>query len=209
MIPSPLRVPGLVDVEIVHFRGLGWTVYRAGQRLPRGRSSYKVRRASDGRWVRRTVTALVWAAGPGPDKAWDYTGLRIPGFANYRLDGEPGHWEVRSYARHGGRRPGAQIAQCAHPVDYRPIVTLVDDAGRHRTQQVSRLVLLAHAGEPLTESAIHCRHLDGNWGNDTPQNLAWGTVSENAQDREAHGTRRGITPGGRKRELDFDEEVAA
>lgn len=198
-------VAGVVDVDVeLHRWPIGWVAYRGGERLPSSREAFKVRRAGDGRWVRRTITSLVWAAGPGPHAAWDYAGLPIPGFASYRLDGEPGHWEVRSYARHGGRRPGAQVAQCAHRVDFRPIVALVDDAGRHRTQQISRLVLLAHAGLPPAEDAIYCRHLNGDAFDDRPENLAWGSSSDNSQDRQAHGMTRGITPGGRKPELELE-----
>lgn len=33
-----------------------------------------------------------------------------------------------------------------------------------------------------------CRHLDGNPENNVPDNLAWGTHKQNAQDRWLHGT---------------------
>lgn len=35
-----------------------------------------------------------------------------------------------------------------------------------------------------------CRHLDGNPAHNVPQNLAWGTSSENSLDRHRHGTIR-------------------
>lgn len=195
------RVDGVVGVEVGLVPNLGWTAYRDGLRLPRGRKRYTLR-TDDGRKTTRSLHSLVWHAGPGPGRAWDYRGLPIPGLSSYRLDGEPGAWELRTYARHSALMPGAQVAQIAHPEDGRPVVQIVADWGEKLTYQLSRVVLIAHQGWPPSLEENVCRHLDGDWENDHPENLAWGTDADNAQDRQAHGRTRGITPGGRKPELE-------
>lgn len=37
-------------------------------------------------------------------------------------------------------------------------------------------------------NGLQCRHLDGNPGNNRPDNLSWGTQMENSMDRWEHGT---------------------
>lgn len=65
--------------------------------------------------------------------------------------------------------------------------------GVHKKVKVHRIVLETFAG-PQPSSAYVCRHLDGNRMNNAASNLRWGTVLENAADREAHGrTLRGNT----------------
>lgn len=49
-----------------------------------------------------------------------------------------------------------------------------------------RLVALAFHGEP-PEGCPLVRHLDGNPDNNKPENLAWGTYSENEADKKTHG----------------------
>ena len=59
--------------------------------------------------------------------------------------------------------------------------------GKQRRFQVHRLVLLAFSG-PCPEGE-EARHLDGNPGNNCwPENLIWGTHSDNLLDRQRHGT---------------------
>lgn len=61
--------------------------------------------------------------------------------------------------------------------------------GKRRHIPVHRLV--AHVHLPPRPSLEHeIRHLDGNKLNPNADNLAWGTKSENAQDRLIHGTDR-------------------
>jgi len=57
------------------------------------------------------------------------------------------------------------------------------------TRHVHRLICMAFHGMPRMKS-LQVRHLDGNPGNNVPDNLRWGTQEENWMDREAHG--RGI-----------------
>ena len=56
---------------------------------------------------------------------------------------------------------------------------------KNTTVQVGRLVLLAFQGQPEPDQV--CRHLDGSPSNNMPSNLAWGTHTENMQDRKLHG----------------------
>ena len=58
--------------------------------------------------------------------------------------------------------------------------------GRRRAFKVHHLVLLAFVG-PRPEG-MECRHLDGNKTNNRPENLCWGTRTENMADKLRHGT---------------------
>jgi hypothetical protein len=66
-----------------------------------------------------------------------------------------------------------------------PAVSLCKD-GHQTTHEVHRLVALAFLG-PRKEGH-EVRHLDGNPLNCRAVNLAYGTRSENAQDKRRHGT---------------------
>jgi hypothetical protein len=61
--------------------------------------------------------------------------------------------------------------------------------GRRRHISVHRLVALVHL-PPRPSPRHEIRHLDGDKTNRHADNLAWGTVSENALDRQRHGTER-------------------
>ena len=65
------------------------------------------------------------------------------------------------------------------------IVGLTKD-GRTFRRYVHHLVLEAFVG--LRGKGQECRHLDGDPLNNRLDNLAWGSVSENALDRVRHGT---------------------
>ncbi|HUY05060.1 MAG TPA: NUMOD4 domain-containing protein [Rhodocyclaceae bacterium] len=71
--------------------------------------------------------------------------------------------------------------------------------------QVNRSVCLAFHGDPL--SARHeAAHLDGDTGNNRPENLKWATPAENASHKIAHGT---ITVGSKNGAAKISEEQAA
>ncbi len=57
--------------------------------------------------------------------------------------------------------------------------------GKRSIVQVHRAVLLAFVGEP--PAGCVARHLNGNPKDNRLENLAWGTHTENMQDRKAHG----------------------
>src|SRR6266576_797367 len=73
------------------------------------------------------------------------------------------------------RRNGRILNQATHPNGYKQ-VGLSNAFRRKRTWTVHHLVLTAFIGpRPV---GLESRHLDGNPGNNTPGNLAWGTRSE-------------------------------
>jgi hypothetical protein len=62
---------------------------------------------------------------------------------------------------------------------------------------VQRAVLAAFCGEP--PAGQEARHLDGNRSDNRLENLAWGTPTDNCEDKRRHGTlRRGETTGTHK-----------
>lgn len=67
-------------------------------------------------------------------------------------------------------------------------VTLSRDAVKS-FQRVHRLVLTAFTGPAPADA--QCRHLDGDPTNNSLDNLAWGTQSENTRDAVKHGTHLG------------------
>ena len=94
---------------------------------------------------------------------------------------------VRSYANNGGpRKDKPKILYLGKPNKhgyYR--VTLCENLRKLKTG-VHRLVLGAFV--EACPDGMECRHLDGNSGNNTLENLKWGTHSENMQDRSKHET---------------------
>lgn len=58
--------------------------------------------------------------------------------------------------------------------------------GKRKCVYVHRLVCEAYHG-PRPDKH-ECRHLDGDPGNNRPENLAWGTHKDNIRDRIGHGT---------------------
>ena len=98
---------------------------------------------------------------------------------------------IRTVARIGTRKDGSRL-----PVAERIRVLTIDKTGYaliglstpagSRTKFVHRVVLEAFVG-PRPEG-MECRHLDGNPLNNRIENICWGTPSDNAWDRVAHGT---------------------
>lgn len=58
--------------------------------------------------------------------------------------------------------------------------------GHRRSVFVHKLVLTVFVGP--CPAGMECRHIDGNPSNNHLLNLAWGTRSENSQDKIMHGT---------------------
>lgn len=101
----------------------------------------------------------------------------IPGYAaQYEVSN---HGRVRSL-RHGKVRVLSCWATATGHLKVR--------VGGRKTngKYVHQLVLLAFVG-PRPEGMV-TRHLDGNPADNRPQNLAWGTQSENNYDAVRHGT---------------------
>lgn len=57
---------------------------------------------------------------------------------------------------------------------------------RKISKNVHRLICMAFHGMPPSPSS-QTRHLDGDQGNNLPDNLCWGTQEENWMDRKIHG----------------------
>jgi hypothetical protein len=91
-------------------------------------------------------------------------------------------------------------------------VTLQPSPTQKITRRVHQLVLLTYRG-PKPSSDHICRHLNGCRTDNRVENLAWGTVAENAADQVTHGTaswlRRGIERPSTKLTDDAAREIAA
>jgi hypothetical protein len=60
-------------------------------------------------------------------------------------------------------------------------------AGATRTTYIHELVLKAFVGaRPVTQERGEIRHLDGDKTNNTLENLRYGTIRENVEDRVRH-----------------------
>lgn len=77
-----------------------------------------------------------------------------------------------------------KILRFGHTTEGRRQATLYKN-GKPCKYQVHRLVCLAFNG-PCPHGHV-CRHLDGDHLNNTPGNLAWGTQTQNMEDKIAHG----------------------
>lgn len=112
----------------------------------------------------------------------------IPGYAGYEADEDGNIWSVASNWRGYGRR---QLNQQPDPDGY--LKVRLSRAGRRVRKAVHHLVCRAFHGEP--SPGLEVRHLDGTRRNNRPDNLCWGTRSENAFDRNRHGTQKAAENG--------------
>lgn len=114
----------------------------------------------------------------------------IPGYIGYAAgsDGNVYSFWLR------GNRPGEhpRVSRNPHRMgsqgrrDGRASVIL-RRKGVKKRHLVSRLVASAFYGVP--EEGMTCSHLDGNWCNDRPENLAWESQADNLARMRDHGTR--------------------
>lgn len=102
----------------------------------------------------------------------------IPGFPGYFADSD-GHI-------HGPRR---KLRPCAMSSGHLQVV-LGRSGG---SQLVHRAVLLAYVGPPPI--GMECLHRNGNPADNRPENLRWGTCSDNIRDLKHHGAPRKLTVG--------------
>jgi hypothetical protein len=102
----------------------------------------------------------------------------IPGYPNYYAD-ENG----RIYTGKGSKAP-RELAVGMHRDGYRQVHLCIK--GKSITRQIHRLVLLAFVGSK-PPGGCGC-HIDGNKTNNIPENLRWGTFSQNnGEDKARHG----------------------
>jgi hypothetical protein len=71
-----------------------------------------------------------------------------------------------------------------------PVVSLSKDGEKRRTISVHKVILQTFRG--ARPEGLISRHLNGNRLDSRLENLAYGTHSENEQDKVRHGTQRGI-----------------
>lgn len=118
----------------------------------------------------------------------------IPGYEGHYEVSDGG--EVRAVARTipvhlsnnrvvGRRLPGGLLR--LHNNTHGYLAVKLHLAGRQTTYSVHKLVAMAFLGHPAPEGRPHVRHLDGDQLNNTVQNLAYSTVSDNNFDVVRHG----------------------
>ena len=105
----------------------------------------------------------------------------IPGFDGYFAKEDGTVWSTKHRL---GKRALHELRQQRGRTCMR---VPVQRDGVSRYTSVHRLVALAFHGSPTAEQTV-VRHLDGDWTNNRPDNLAWGTPHENEQDKRRHGT---------------------
>ncbi len=100
--------------------------------------------------------------------------------------------QVASYWKNAGRGKGQEIGSIPRILKPNLLVkckylqvTLFRNGIRHY-KKIHELVLDAFAMP--RPHGMQCRHLNGRRTDNRPENLAWGTAQENADDRQIHGT---------------------
>lgn len=116
----------------------------------------------------------------------------VPGYEGFYEISDQGR--VRRIAGGGhGTQPGRILNP--KPDKYGYIRVRLSRNGHERDYAAHRLVLLAFVGEPPI-GCTDTRHLDDNKTNNRLSNLAWGTRSENEQDKVIYGkANRGVRHG--------------
>lgn len=121
----------------------------------------------------------------GAAARWDETWRPVVGYEGlYEVSDLGRVRSVTSDGRQRRRRLGRVLKQGNAPHGYKTVGLSKGSAGVE-TLTVHCLVLTAFTGPKPTGKET--RHLDGDPGNNTLGNLAWGTRSENSQDTVRHG----------------------
>lgn len=106
--------------------------------------------------------------------------VSVPGFDGIHVSADGRVFSSRKAWRGGPFRELQQLVRVGNRGGY-PDVKI--EKGRYRIP-VHQLVLTAFHG-PRSEGMV-ARHLDGNPVNNSIDNLTWGTVKENQNDRHRH-----------------------
>lgn len=134
--------------------------------------------------------------------------LQIPGFPRYAIDENGTVISICSRNGKGKDRPWSSAERKSLKIDNRGYyrVNLYTADGRRKEIPIHALVLMTFVGE--RPNGMECRHLDGNQTNNHVSNLAWGTRSENAQDKILHGTNQWVGEKNSKSKLTADDVLA-
>lgn len=107
----------------------------------------------------------------------------IPGYADYFASDDGNVWSTTGWR-------GIEAKQLAKQIDqhgYHKVRLVVD--GKRRKKTAHSLICSAFHG-PKPTPTHEVRHLNGIRIDNRPNNLVWGTRSENALDRQRHGTEK-------------------
>jgi HNH endonuclease/NUMOD4 motif len=102
--------------------------------------------------------------------------IALPGFEDL--------YEASNLGRLRRTATGRLLKQANHPKGY--LAVMFSGRGQRQNALVHKVVLEAFEGR--CPEGHETRHLDGNRKNNVLTNLAWGTSSENEQDKRRHGT---------------------
>lgn len=136
----------------------------------------------------------------------DVTWLPIPGFPHHEVSNDG---RVRSLDRYVFTRrqqhrmfPGRELRANINKYGY--VAVVLSMGGEHINCLAHRLVCLAFHGEPPTPEH-QVRHLNGIRTDNRPENVRWGTISENMRDKLVHGTHNNANKTHCKSGHPFDE----
>jgi len=102
-------------------------------------------------------------------------------FNGYEVDSDGNVWSTIPW------RGTTRRKLTPHPNSHGyPAVKVKTDHGVKKMLVHVQVCLAFHGPKPSTKHQV--RHLNGDRSDNRACNLAWGTVAENAQDREQHGT---------------------
>lgn len=119
----------------------------------------------------------------------------IEGYEGYRVGNDGtvwSAWQRRSgFGRHGVWWISSEWRECMYSAkDTGHLRVAMTAGGKAKHHFVHKIVLEAFVSK--RPDSLVCRHLDGNPGNNSVENLKWGTPQENSDDAIRHGTiRRG------------------
>ncbi len=101
----------------------------------------------------------------------------IPGYENrYQVTSTGEVWSLIG----AKKRLKPSTKKCGHQQ------VILSKNRKTKKMHVHKAVLLAYVGPP--EAGQVCRHLNGDPADNRLENLCWGTVQENSDDKKRHGT---------------------
>ncbi len=108
----------------------------------------------------------------------------IVGISTVYVAGDDGHIYSYSQARTNAKKPKPFRLADVRNKDYY-LVSICEKGKKTRSYAVHELVNIAFHGVKPPDKRV-TRHLDGDWSNNKPDNLCWGTYAENEADKKRH-----------------------